>query len=447
MDMDIEPKPINILFESWYKLQHSYGIVSASLIVHLYENYHYLYGVKEKLFDFYIKDAPYYKNNWYKTEKNIYPIKYTDVFKQLKHYSKTSHIDIVYRQSFPYNIDNYDKTLPKIIFYTSEFGPGLDISYFTGIFEKGRIVSEKDLEMQILDKNLYFTTPSLWSSLGLTNISTNVGEMKNKIIPHGVDTSIYYPFEKEKYFSQRKRIRNKYNIHDDDILLFHLGAMTTNKGILLILQLLHVLVNQLKKTHFKLLLKGSDDLYDSKEMIKTYFHLFKSQKIMSDSDILFLETNNIIFINDTLTSTVLNAYFNICDVYISPYSAEGFGMVFLESLSSGLPIILPETGSTTEYIKDIETGIDSKYKNKYIYYVKSKIDELSDSRKINTIDINDLLKTILENENNIQEMKMSRWKDNTSLLYEYIDKNYSWYNIADKMKEYILNILVESNKK
>lgn len=442
-------KPINILFESWYKLQHSYGIVAASLIVHLYEDYHYIHGSKIKLFNFYIKDAPYYKENWYNTEKNIYPVKYTNVFKQLVAYTDSSleKMDIIYRQSFPYNIENNDSITPKIIFYTSEFGPGLDISYFTGLFPNSSGMSGiVDINTQLIEKNLYFTTPSLWSSQGLSSLITlpliaspEESCDKNKIISHGVDTSIYFPFGKDKY-NQRLRIRDKYNIKENDILLFHLGAMTTNKGILLILQLLYVLVIHLKKTHFKLLLKGSDDLYDSKEMIKIYFNMFKSQQIISEADIDLLQKNNIIFINDTLTSPVLNAYFNACDTYISPYNAEGFGMVFLESLSSGLPIIVPETGSTKEYLTDIYENVNNS--SRYIYYIKSDI-VINSGKMTNNIDINNLLKTIIDNEQCIQEMKQTRFVENSD-LYNYIDKKHSWYVIAEEMKNYILNILNHS---
>ena len=46
-------------------------------------------------------------------------------------------------------------------------------------------------------------------------------------------------------------------------------------------------------------------------------------------------------------------------LYISPYLAEGFGLTMLEALASGLRVLVPRTGSASDYIDPIY--IDDTY--------------------------------------------------------------------------------------
>jgi hypothetical protein len=53
----------------------------------------------------------------------------------------------------------------------------------------------------------------------------------------------------------------------------------------------------------------------------------------------------------------MNNLYNACDLYISPYIAEGFNLAPLEALASGLPVIISSHGSTHEYITQLyESG-------------------------------------------------------------------------------------------
>ena len=171
-------------------------------------------------------------------------------------------------------------------------------------------------------------------------------EEKNRIITHGVDGSIF-KFD----VSNRMAIRKFYKVRDDDILLINIGAMTGNKGMLYILQILHCLVNRLRKLHYKLLLKGTGDLYQSKEMLESYFQHLKSNNVMTSDEMNLLLSDHIIFTDKTLSYSKINDLFNAADLYISPYLAEGFNLTSLEALSAGLPVMISSTGSTGTLLK------------------------------------------------------------------------------------------------
>ena len=95
-------------------------------------------------------------------------------------------------------------------------------------------------------------------------------------------TSIFY---KHPDNTVRNSIRKMYNIKEDDILMINIGAMTTNKGILLVIESLHILVNKMGKKEYKLMLKGSDDLYQCQLFLENYFENFKRNNVMTQSEI------------------------------------------------------------------------------------------------------------------------------------------------------------------
>jgi glycosyltransferase involved in cell wall biosynthesis len=47
---------------------------------------------------------------------------------------------------------------------------------------------------------------------------------------------------------------------------------------------------------------------------------------------------------------------NIADIYVSAASHEGFGLVFLEAMAVGLPIISYDSGGHTDFLSDGKTG-------------------------------------------------------------------------------------------
>ncbi len=420
---------INILFEGWPFLQHSYGQVLAFKLIHLYK----LYGFNGKLghkINIYIKEVEYFNSNWYKTQKLVYNEEYNIILQNFLKYNN-EHIDLIYRISYPYNINCNNNDIPICVFYTSEFAY-LDSNYFkvnnTNI--KDYLNQHNTNIKDYLNKhnNIYFTAPSLWSANGLNNYIFDTN--RNRVITHGVDTTIFY---KHSTNDIRNKIRNSYKIKDTDILIINIGAMTNNKGIHLIIETLFNLVYKLNKSYYKLILKGTGDLYTSKEFIKNYFYYFKTNNIMKEDEINNLIKNHIIFINETLNYSKINDLFNASDIYLSPYLAEGFGLTMLEALASGLNILVPKTGSSKEYIEDIYNNTNKDY----IYYINSLV--VKDNNKLyNKIEIKDILNTLLINEN---EFKKNKSKDSYNKLQEYINKEYSWYKVSELLLDYFQYIV------
>lgn len=428
-------KRLRVLFEGWRLLQHSYGQVTAFQLIHLWK----LYGPNGKYghkIDFYVTEAPYYNPNWKNTQKLVYSEEYNNILTNMKEYNDEK-IDVIYRQTYPYNINitEENKDIPKCVFYTSEFSK-INHGYFQ--IEKPSELNDTHYDEYIrvfLEQfnNIYFTSPSVWSSRGMIPyLNNNEESPRNRIITHGVDTSIFY---RHKNNLKRNEIRKMYNVKDSDILMINIGAMTTNKGILLILEALHNLVNKLKKTQYKLLLKGSGDLYMCKEFLEAYFIQFRQKGTMTQEQIDNLY-KHIIFTNKTLSYSAINDLFNASDLYISPYLAEGFGLTMLEALASGLNVLVPKTGSTREYMNDIYNNGGEEY----IYYVDSAVVQDPNGLCQNNITMNNLMSTLLNNEEKFKQVKST---ESYNKVQSYIEKDYSWYKVAELLYTYLYEIANE----
>lgn len=418
---------MRVLFRAWFFIPHSYSLVNCFQIIHLFKNH------SDKI-DFYIEEMPYFRPEWNSSRKLVYKEEYNNIIRNFKKWNGEE-VDVIYSITYPYNMDMTvinGKKIPKCVFYTSEFST-LDPGFFscndkplTNDFSINEYVKDED--------KLYMTSPSVWSYMGMKKY--NLRDEKNVIITHGVDGSIFYKRDENL---GRKTIRDFYKVKDNEILLMNIGAMTQNKGMFLILQTLNILVNGLNKNHYKLLLKGTGDLYESKKFIEIYFNELKKAGVLDDKKMDNLLQNHIIFTDKTLSYEKINDLFNAADLYLSPYIAEGFNLTSLEALSAGTPVVVPVTGSTKEYMNDIYSNGGEKF----IFYVNSKVIDVGNDRKQNSIELMDLLNVILENEKNLKNW--SYRSDNYKKMKQYISDFYSWDHVSDLLYNY-LKTIVEKNK-
>lgn len=402
---------MKVLIMGWSKIPHSYSIVNVFQMVHLYEKFF----PEIKL---YIQEQDYYRQEWsQKTSRTLYPESYYTILDSIEPWVGQD-IDLIYSITYPYNINSLkiqrngqlSSPIPKCVFYTSEFGK-LDPSYFT-LATSGKIIDD-DFIQEYIDKNkhIFFTSPSEWSSQGMKRYLVNDTVNRNQIISHGVDTRIFNKIPGNK---TRNAIRKFYNVSKDDILLCNIGAMTRNKGIVQILQALKVLVIDKGLVKYKLLLKGMEDLYATRQFIDIYLKELNLPKSLCD---------NIIFIDKTLSYTKLNEIYNSIDLYLSPYIAEGFNLVPLEVMSSGTKVILPRGGSTKEYSDALEQfGC--------IEFVKCQFDKESGQNVYST---NDIIDAILKGSG-------SKSFDH-SYVTDFIARNLSWNNAASQLKDYFQVII------
>jgi len=398
---------ISVLINGWINIPHSYAIVNCMQLIHLYKNH------KDNI-DIYVQEPGYYGPNWGKNSQSLYSEEYTEILQGLKQWNG-EHIDLIYSISFPFDVTPMGNT-PKCVFYTCELQT-LDNVYFKPQFTNNQEI-KTHLQAQ---SSLYFTTPSIWSGLGMEN-TFNVPISRNRLISHGTDTNIFKPVSN----AIRDALRDNLGVSKDTILLGMFGSMTQNKGIHILLKALYDIVIVKGKTNYKLLLKGSNSLYESQQ---------KVEKIISEFEFPQQLVSYVIFMGNTFTFNMCNELYNIVDVYVSPYMAEGFNLSPLEALTAGRQVIIPRTGSTEQYMNDIYNNGGSEF----ITYVNSVVATNIGNQFYNHIEESDLISAILsvDTRKNVDPTKM----------IEYISKDYSWSKAADLLYEYFLYILEDQKTK
>ena len=375
---------------------------------------------------------PYFQAHWNNAKKQVYSEEYDSILKSLKRW-KGEDVDVVYSITYPYNIQTIGGNVKKCVFYTSEFSK-LDSKYFMlGNGKSCEGMGEDFITTHVnnSENNLWFTSPSQWSSEGMREYG--VPDSRNRVITHGVDTTT---FKRDR--TNRSKVRAFYKVDDSETLILNVGAMTQNKGIMLLLESLNVIVNRMGDKSFKLLLKGTGDLYQSKSFLELYFEDFQRRGVMSKSEVDTLLQNHIIFTDKTLSYAKINDLYNACDVYVCPYLAEGFGLVPLECLSSGCKVIVPTTGSTMGYINDIylHGGKD------FITYVTSEVHTFQGGLKQNVIDVRELTRVIVEHKENYKSDNLDAYKE----MQRYIESEYSWNKVSKLLYDY-LKTIVSTNVK
>ena len=424
---------IRILVEGWFNIPHSYSLVVCNELLALERNH----GSKLQIFT---SEQEYFKPEWNKQKKLMYTNEKNNGISKFQKYNGEP-IDLVYRIVYPYNLINSkynrynNKYIPTIVFYTAEFA-NLDASYFS--FDKNLKFVDDNFITSFLENNpcYYFKTPSVWNLKGMKKYLTSEwseakkGEpSRNRVITHGVDTGTFYPDT-----SNRSKLRKDWGFGENDLVLMTGGALTRNKGIPEVLMLLHLLVFKDNLKNTRLLLKGSSQLYPSKELVDGYLDDLVSQKLMTQQQRTELVDRHIKFLPNIVSENGLRHLYNAVDVYVSPYLAEGFNLMVLEAIACASRVLVSNGGSTDDFTHPIQQEIPGA-KN-YVYTFETT--ETGIDKKHLVIDIRKLY-------SKFKDINFTVDPDYNKQIQEYISKKKSWDAVSDDMFD-MMNELYQKYK-
>ena len=382
---------MNILIEGWRGINHSYALVNQWQIKELI-----------KLSNLSFKDVPYFNENW-SSKKNDSGLKdeIKNIVNGIQPPLKNIKYDITYRISAPFNFDTRFKSKVLFVFGTTEYRDIHKNNYING--EPNQLCKEE---------NFFIHAPSNWSKKGF--IEFGFREDQIVVVPHGVDLDTFNLIT----FEEKKNIRNKYKIKDDDFILTNISAMFTNKGVESLIAAYGILKK--KNKNLKLILKDQSDLYNirANAIVKRVFDSNFNQKYNIFNEEMY---NDIIIISKNLSFNELHEIYSITDCYVSPYTAEGFNLTPLEAAACGTQIVVTNKGSTDDYFDEC-MGLKIESEEKKInnrYFLNPKIDSL----------IEILSSTI----NKPDEKKLIRSK--------FVHENFSWEKVVKKLKKEFENKL------
>ena len=204
--------------------------------------------------------------------------------------------------------------------------------------------SEKRLSIKGLNKkrrlyqkydNLHFVSPSNW----LYQLAKKAVLTKEKpifYIPNLVDTTIFKP-------SDKKAVRQILNLPSSDTLI-GFGAISPKspyKGWLYLIEALELTAKTESTKNIGIVIFGSDyDIEIAKAIpFKCYF---------------------VGRLHDEYSAALV---YNAIDLFMAPSLAETFGLVILESLRCGTPVVAFEIGGVPELIDHKNNGYLAKYRD------------------------------------------------------------------------------------
>ncbi len=211
------------------------------------------------------------------------------------------------------------------------------------LFKKKFIVLTHGIDVWNLKSNLKTKTfkrahlITTVSSFTRNKIVKQVPEVKNRvcILPNSINSSVFIPGPKPEYLLKRHKINNQNKVI---LTVARLQKTEGPKGYYKVLDVLPEILKEHPEVRYVLVGSG-DDLDNIRNYVK--------EKNIEDAVILAGHTPD----------HELPDYYNLSDVFIMPSKKEGFGIVFLEALACGKPVICGNQDGSVDAVLNGETGI------------------------------------------------------------------------------------------
>jgi len=152
---------------------------------------------------------------------------------------------------------------------------------------------------------------------------------KVHVINMGVDTDIFMPLDRDE-------CRERLGLPLKGRVVLFVGNIIPSKGVYYLIESL----KDLELDDVKCIILGAPV---DEEYLRTLRGLAESM----DSDVEFF---------GPVPYTEVPTWMNAADVFVLPSLEEGFGLVALEALACGTPVIATATGGIMEFVRDSETG-------------------------------------------------------------------------------------------
>ena len=155
-----------------------------------------------------------------------------------------------------------------------------------------------------------------------------------KTIHWGVDTDLFSPLEdNESTKRAREKVRDRFGFNHDDPVLLAVGRLAARKGYSTLLRAFRIVIKEIPDA--KLLMVGRGGMKKNLYKYAEKWGFKPSIRIESSMDFDELST-----------------VYNSCDLTVFPSYYEGQGLIPLESMSSGVPVIATNYGPIPEMVDD-----------------------------------------------------------------------------------------------
>lgn len=153
------------------------------------------------------------------------------------------------------------------------------------------------------------------------------------LVPYGVDVKQFHPEE------SAGEVRRRHGVADEDLLVLAVQRLYARKGVTTFLDAAALVVREIPNVRF--LVAGAGPEREALERHASTLGL----------------AERVTFVGRKHNLTELPAYYAAADVFALHTLHEGLGIVLLEALASGCPVVTTAAGGTVDIVRDGDTGL------------------------------------------------------------------------------------------
>jgi glycosyltransferase-like protein len=164
---------------------------------------------------------------------------------------------------------------------------------------------------------------------------------------NGVDVGRFSQLKRDEY--SKESAKGKFSVNGYRVIL-SIGGIEPRKNTLTTLRAFNIAKSYFMKKGERLiwLIGGGETLFDYRAYREDFFSQVERLGLKMDQDIKVL--GNIPEVN-------IPDLYGAGDIFVFPSLKEGWGLVVLEAMASGVPVIASNIAPLTEYLKDSENAI------------------------------------------------------------------------------------------
>jgi D-inositol-3-phosphate glycosyltransferase len=208
-----------------------------------------------------------------------------------------------------------------------------------------RLIGEQKM-MDLADK-IIAATPAEVKQL---TTHYHVDQQKITIIPPGVDRSHFYPIPKDE-------AKAFIGIPPDARMILFVGRIEPLKGVETLLRAISIMREDcnLEECPYHLVIIGGDS---NEQIVDPDSELFRLKSLCHDLGL----DETVIFLGKR-DQTTLPYYYSAAEMLVMPSYYESFGMVALESMACGTPVVASNIGGLAYLVQDGVTGFTVSDRN------------------------------------------------------------------------------------
>lgn len=251
----------------------------------------------------------------------IFPLKYKNFKERVEKSIST------YKKNLEYNYD---------VFHAQDCISGNAISQISNI-KKVRTIHHVDVfenkELRNYQKkSIKLIENRIVVSLFWKNYLKEKYKINSEVIYNGVDSKKFSPKNKGDYFTEKLKLRGK------EVFLF-IGGIEPRKGVIYLLRAFKK-VNR-KIPNSVLLIAGTSGIIDYTPYQKKFFDYLNNLNIKQNIKIL-----------NAIEEDKLPSLYRTANCFVFPSLREGWGLVAMESLASGIPVVAYDIPPLKEFLNE-----------------------------------------------------------------------------------------------